>query len=493
MPISGRNPADTTRPAGPSVVRLGGRVVDLDRQVVDGDGGSVRLRPRTADVLGYLIRHRGRIVAKQELIEGVWGDVAVTDDSLVQCLVEIRRALGPAQTAVRTVRGRGYLLDPAEPSAGAPAASATAPPDGRSEPPPRLRFVGLAALSVLAVTAALAGPSARATSGRPIGPSETLDDGARAAFRDGLTLLGASRAQVDLQRARALFARATTLDRDFAPAQAALGNVLVMLSGFGVERPAEALPEASAAARRAVALDPTLAAAWQALAHVQTQWDWDWPSAERSYRRAVALDPRSPFNMIFAHLLVGLGRTDEALAESDRWLGMDPASGMRLMSNCIVKYLARRYDDAVATCGRALDAAPPRWTGAHFWRALALSAVGEHAAAMDEALAARTDVTFTPTWVVGYVHARAGRLAEAREVLRAVQAHAASDYVPPVDLALLFTAVGDHDAALDWLERGWRERGRWMELVNVLPPLDPLRGDPRFRALVRRMRLPDPS
>jgi len=494
VPNSRRNLTDTRLPHehGPPV-RLGAVTLELARHVVHRDGQEIRLRPRTADVLRHLVAHAGRIVAKQELIDVVWDGVAVTDDSLVQCLIEIRRALGPSHDAVRTIRGRGYLLEVPPPLAPecAPAAAAPTPPP-MAPAHRRWTFAALATAALAAVLAVVTGPGVRAGRAAAATPHLTLNDEVRRAVDDGVALLRRSRAQVDIQRARQLFERAVWLDPDFAPGHAALGNVLVILSGFGVEPPPTLLPRASAAARRAVALDATLAAGWQALAHTQTQWDWDWPGAERSYRRAVALDPSAPFNMLFAHLLVGIGRLDDAVAESDRWLAVEPDAAVRLGSNCVVKYLARRPEAALRACERAL-AADPTSTLPHFWSALAHTALGDHDAAMHAALAARQSVTFSPTWVVGYVHARAGRHAEAREVLRALDARAAAGYVAPVELALVHAALGEQAEALAQLERGYRERGRWMELLAVLPPADPLRGEPRFKALLRALRLPDLS
>ena len=100
----------TSTPAA-DLLRVRDVTLDLARQVVRIGSDEIRLRPQTFDVLTMLVREAGQVVSKQRLIEAVWGDVAVTDDSLVQCLVEIRRALGKGHFAIRTVRGRGYLLD----------------------------------------------------------------------------------------------------------------------------------------------------------------------------------------------------------------------------------------------------------------------------------------------------------------------------------------------------------------------------------------------
>src|SRR5262245_60209511 len=114
--------------------RFLGFTLDTRRLLLVHGDQTIRLRPRTYDVLVFLALHAGRLVPKQELMDAVWGDVAVTDDSLVQCLVEIRRALGAEQDAVKTIRGRGYLFDTAidwsddvidSPGEGGPASTGT--------------------------------------------------------------------------------------------------------------------------------------------------------------------------------------------------------------------------------------------------------------------------------------------------------------------------------------------------------------------------------
>ncbi len=478
-----------------ATVRLGQSTFDLARYVVSGPAGDTRLRPRSADVLRYLVAHAGRVVSKHELLAAVWGDVAVTDDSLVQCLIEIRRALGETPDVIRTIRGRGYLLEAevehlSRPS-GPSASSEGAPVPAVRPPRQRLAYAAIGVTALLAVSAAamFVRPAAPAsTGGRSL--RDTMNPEARRTLDEGLALTRGSRAQTDMHHARQLFERALALDDSFAAAHAALGNALVLLSGFGVEPARTVLPRALAEARRAVALDPTLASGWQALAHAQTQGDWDWAGAEESYRRAIALDPAAQSNMVFAHLLVGLGRTEEAVTESDRLLAFDSGSSMRHGSNCVVKYLARRYADALAACDRGL-AIKPDESLAHFWRALTLTALGRHDEAMQAALSARRDMGFEPTWLVGFVHAQAGRLDAAREVLRAVDARAQTSYVPPVEIAYLHAAVGDRAGALDWLERAHQAQGPWMELLAVHPVVDSLRAEPRFRALLAQLRLPE--
>jgi TolB-like protein/DNA-binding winged helix-turn-helix (wHTH) protein/Flp pilus assembly protein TadD len=108
-PKTGRKDAETW--PNPGMHSFLDFTLDSRRQLLLRGAGSIRLRGRTYDVLSYLVMHAGRLVSKRELMESVWGDVAVTDDSLVQCLIEIRRALGDSHDVVKTIRGRGYLFD----------------------------------------------------------------------------------------------------------------------------------------------------------------------------------------------------------------------------------------------------------------------------------------------------------------------------------------------------------------------------------------------
>ena len=108
-PKTGRKDAETW--PNPGMHGFLDFTLDSRRQLLLRGAESIRLRGRTYDVLSYLVTHAGRLVSKRELMESVWGDVAVTDDSLVQCLIEIRRALGDDHDVVKTIRGRGYLFD----------------------------------------------------------------------------------------------------------------------------------------------------------------------------------------------------------------------------------------------------------------------------------------------------------------------------------------------------------------------------------------------
>ena len=279
--------------------------------------------------------------------------------------------------------------------------------------------------------------------------------------------------------------------RTFAPAHAALANTLVVRGVFGGARPGDIYPRARAEALRAVELDPTLAEGHVALGHVRVQWDRDWRGAEESYRRALALDPNAPrAHVLYALFLGAMGRADESLRESETALALRPDWPMIGVIRAITLAGARRPEEAIEQARRAIRL-DPGFSFGHFWQALALAEVGRFDEAMTEALASRAGAGNLPVAVVGYIHGRAGRRAEALEVLRALEAaRSNSIYVPATDLALVAAGMGDREAALTWLEQGYDERARWMCSLRVFPPFDPLRNEPRFKALVARMQFP---
>lgn len=498
MPNSGRNPDEVAVPA----LAFGAFVLDPARGTLLHGGRDVRLRAKSLDVLDYLVRHPGRLIAKQELMDAIWPDAAVTDDSLVQCLVEIRRALGDDQAWVHTARGRGYRFDgPVRPVAGSrePAAAAVvdapvaidapvaveAPLAVETAPRRPLRLAIGAAAVLLVVAGGSAAWRWRAA------PAPRTADAVRA-YQEG-ERSGERLSREAMGEAIAAYERAIALDPTFAPAHAALANTLVVRGVFGGARPDDSYPRARALALRAVELDPMLADGHVALGHVRVQWDRDWPGAEASYRRALALDPQAPRgHMLYALFLGAMNRVDESLRESATALALSPESPTVGAIRAVSLSAAGRTEEAIEQ-GRRTIRLNPAFSLTHFWQALALADAGRFDEAMTEALASRTGVGNLPVPAVGYIHGRAGRRAEALEVLRALEAaRARSIYVPATDLAMVAAGMGDHEAALTWLERAYDEHAHWMCSLRVFRPFAVLKDEPRFKALVEKMRYPAP-
>ncbi|MBA3950017.1 MAG: winged helix-turn-helix domain-containing protein, partial [Acidobacteria bacterium] len=212
--------------------------LDLDRAALSRGGDEVRLRPRTFDVLAYLVRNAGRLISKQELFDAVWGGVAVTDDSLVQCLVEIRRALNGSHEFVRTVRGRGYLfeavvtpgLPAAHANAGAamPMAHPPAPgPDRSAWRVPALVLLAIGVLGLLGGAAWLLAnraPAVATLAVLPIRHAETMEAAERA---EGLHAeVVAALGQIDPARLRVLSRQSTLRYRGTDQSAAEIGGAL---------------------------------------------------------------------------------------------------------------------------------------------------------------------------------------------------------------------------------------------------------------------------
>lgn len=513
-PISSRLVA-VPPPAAPHEARFNGVVLDLRAALVRRGDTVLALRPKAFDVLAYFVRHSGRLIPKLELLQAVWPGVTVTDDSLVQCLVEIRRALGDADP-ITTVRGRGYRLDalvewraddavgearhPPTPSVVAPDPSA--PPESdvpEAGPSAHQRWPHgrLAAVGVLSIAVAIglawwwSVTGGRPELGRPVGLESTVPEATRL-HADGRAHLE-TLTRVSLLQAADKFEAATRLDPTYAGAWAGLSHALIMLHIYGAAESTSALPRAREAAARAIALDPTLADAHSAMAHVTEQFDRDWSAAAASHRRATALAPQDGrLQERYALFLVSQMQTDEALAAAQRAVALQPQHVRPRVIHGITLLLAGRLTDAVAEFDRsgALEAGNSL---ARYWRAVALTGLGRLDEALADASAALTAAGNEPTAVVGVIHARAGRTAEAEEVWRSLESKAATTYVPPTDFAILAAALGRHDEAVRWLERGANAHARGMAGITVHPLLRPLHGHPRFIALAARLGLKLPT
>jgi serine/threonine-protein kinase len=292
-----------------------------------------------------------------------------------------------------------------------------------------------------------------------------------------------------LRRAVAYFERAIARDPAYARAYAGLADTYALLMIFGGARPADALPRARAAAERAVALDGTLADGHASLGHLRFVFDWEWADALRSLDRAVALDPTYAFaRQLRGICLTDLGRFDEAAAEFRGALAVDPLSAAIRMNLGQVYLFARRPDEAVPHLRDALELNPAlayahqQLGFAYFQQRLPDDAVAAFARAA--ALGGAGDSA-----QLAYAYGVTGRRREAEAIVRDVEAQRRDRYVQPYGLVLAAVGLGDRDAAFRWLEQGYRERAAQMNVVKVLPAYEPLHGDPRWAALLRRMRL----
>jgi tetratricopeptide (TPR) repeat protein len=241
---------------------------------------------------------------------------------------------------------------------------------------------------------------------------------------------------------------------------------------------------------KALELDETVAEAHTTLADVKKGYDWDLAAAEVEYKRALELNPSSSMTHAwYADCLSKMGRHEEAIKELRRARELDPtAVGYSALLGLIL-YRARRYDEAMVACQKALELDPNR-PNALWFMALVHEQKGEIPEAISK-LKKAVSLSDAPLYraLLGHTYALAGERAQAKGVLDELSALSRQRYVSPLDIAIVYTGLGDRNSAFQWLEKAYQERTmRIQELPD--PIFDSLRSDPRFRDLMRRIGLP---
>jgi len=286
------------------------------------------------------------------------------------------------------------------------------------------------------------------------------------------------------------FTRAAALDPSYAPAHAALADCLNLLGTvmLGGGSPRELRPRAEAEAIRALQLDPSSAEARAALGYVW-HYDWRFADAEREFRRAIELNPSYSMARIwYANLLMSRERMPEALKQVFAARELDPFSLIVQTNVGWVLDRAGRHDDAVAQLERTLTI-DSTYVQAR-WRLAAALMNGkrfDEAIAQGQSLIALSDSAPPSLALVAQIEARAGRPDAARALLAAARRRAHTSYLPPASEAAVFSALGEVDSAMTWLEKAFAERSNAIVYLagDFFDP--PLRRDPRFQALVARV------
>jgi TolB-like protein len=298
------------------------------------------------------------------------------------------------------------------------------------------------------------------------------------------------RTLADATEAARCFRRAVELDPQFALAHAGLADADIILSiqaaVLGGPAPDDVYPEAKRAALRALELDDLLPEAHTSLAHVSLFCDWDWPGAEREFRRAVELNPHyATAHHWYAVSLAFMGRFDEALAEIGRAQELDPLSLIINANVGYVLYHARRYDEAVSHL-RETVRLEPSFIPARYRLGMAYEEAGMYDEAVAELQeAARLSGGAPPALAaLGHAHALAGSRAKALRRLRQLEAMSKRHYVPPTSFAEVYAALGETGKALDWLGRAYEKRDPALVRLKVNPKWDALRHEESFREIV---------
>jgi TolB-like protein/DNA-binding winged helix-turn-helix (wHTH) protein/Tfp pilus assembly protein PilF len=299
------------------------------------------------------------------------------------------------------------------------------------------------------------------------------------------------RTRQGFQQAIDYFQQAVSKDTNYARAYAGLADSYALMSSYGFASPNDLMPKARAAALRSMQIDDGLAEAHTSLALITENYDWDWQTAEKEYRRAIQLDPNyATAHQWYAECLSFQGRFDEALRESERARQLDPLSLIISSDDGAILYYSRQYDRAIEHF-RAVLAMEPSFPRAH----MVIFAYVEKGM-FTEALAAAEkwrDSDDTPVWEMqAYVHGRAGQQEQARSALAKWEQLSRGRESPPTAILLMaYAGMGNRDRAFALLEQASRERSNILTTLKVEPGYDPLRSDPRFQDLLRRVGLAD--
>jgi DNA-binding winged helix-turn-helix (wHTH) protein/tetratricopeptide (TPR) repeat protein len=582
--------------------------LDARRRVLLRDGAPVALTAKAVDLLLVLIRERGDVLEKDELLRALWPDTVVEEGNLTVNISALRKALGESPQERRyilTVPGRGYrfvaavrevddeggeliiarrtrarvVIEREEAESDADTSSIAVLPfkpltpgsgdDGGNDylglgiaDALITRFSQLRQMTVRPTSAVL--KYARAdcdplAAGRELGVGSVLDGHVQRAgehlrvtaqlvrVRDGavlwgekfaaefthifalqdsiaeqvtsalmLTLSGEQQRRLvrrdtedaeayrlylkgvyftnkgtkeGAQKGVAFFRQAIERDANYAQAYAGLADSWCWLSHLFID-PKEALPQARAAALKALELDETLAEAHVSLGLMKMWYEWEWEECARQFRRAIELNPNlAPAHLWHGFHLVAMKQFEAGLAEAELALTLDPLSLNHNTMYGWLLYFARRYDRA-AEQFRAAAELEPHYFAARWglgWTRIQQGRYDEAVTELEQGLALGGGTELTAA--LSHAHARAGRRDEARRLLDELRELTKQRYVSPFYFALAHVGLGEVDETFAALQQAYRDRFEWLVQVRVDPVWEPLEGDSRFADLLRRVGL----
>ncbi len=323
-------------------------------------------------------------------------------------------------------------------------------------------------------------PEERARLARP----RTVDPEAQEFYLQGMQALGTG----NPGNAIGYFQKAIDQDPNYAQAHAALADSYGWMGEAGWMPYSEAFPKEKAAAIKAISLDEALPEGHVQLAHAAMNLDWDWATEGKEFKRALELNPSSaPVRWAYSNYLERMGRLPEAISQLQLALQLDPISSRAYHNTAFGYYYARQYDQALLQMQHA--AALHHEPGELIFP---LAVIYVEKGMYDEAIQQFQKLDDQPHALghMGNAFARIGRAAEARQMIAALQKHVQDTGVGRYEIALVYAGLGEKDEAFAWLEKSFAVRDKGLTYLKIDPCLDPLRSDPRFQDLVRRVGLP---
>ena len=278
------------------------------------------------------------------------------------------------------------------------------------------------------------------------------------------------------------FYKAVEKDPNYALAYTGIAESYNMLAHHGFLYPNEAYPKAKDAVKKALEIDDMLSETHAALGYIRLYYDWDWVETEREYRQAINLNPNNAFaHHYFAIYLFAMGRLNKAIAESKRAQELDPLApiitGILGMIYCDM----HQYNEAMEQF-RKVSEITPNFPTYYYFGYLYLKK-GNYKEAIE---VFQKDVFFWSHGGLGFAYGMSGERDKAKQLIRELIEQKKGKYVPSYFIAEIYSGLGENDKAFEWLEQAYEERDSQLVYMKVFPEWDPLRSDPRFKALLKK-------
>lgn len=471
----------------------------------------VPLAPKAYELLLALVKRHGCLVTREELMREIWPDSFVEEINLTVNISLLRKVLGEqpdGRQYIATVPKRGYRFDADVNEASPDTADGALPQQAQEKPagnglPEKGQSrqwlfaiaVVLVAVAVLAglrawrrpkIAVGLAqGEPAHLNAGTPGPQALTLYARARDLWK--------MRSVESVQQSLELFQEAIDAYPKYAEAYAGLADAYITAGSYGVSflAPRVAMPKAEEAAKKALALDESLADAHTSLAYIRLTYDWDWAGAEKEFRRALELDHgNANAHHWYSHLLMAQGRVMESHEQSEQALELDPADRVINEHMAWHHMMAREYDRSIPQALKAIEI-DPDFVQAHRVLGLDYLYTGRSAEACAE-FRKGVDLSHGDPVAQAYLarcFALTHHAAEARRILDSLIHDAQERYISSAEIAAVYAALDDEANCLVWLQKAVQERASALIYLNVDPVFDRMRANHGFQAIVKHVGL----
>ena len=508
-------------------LRFGVFEVNLQARELRKHGIRVKLSGQPFCILSLLLERPGEVVTREEMQQRLWPSNTFVDfeHSLNTAIKKLRAALGDSpenSRYVETIPRVGYrfiapveeISTEEESALETSRGTASVESANKKEESRHRRWLLLFGMSA-ALTTVIASyfawsrahvgshpktkiaaeihavpenPDSTSSDSQPVSSAKSAE--ARDLYFKGLYYWN-KRNVAAFQQAIGYFQQAIALDPNYAPAYVGLANSYTLLTAYSTSSGALYISQARAAALRALEIDEKSPEAHTAMALILQNYDWNWQGSEREFRRAIDLSPNyATAHHWYAEHLMFLGRFDEALAESERARQQDPLSLIIAADNGAILYFSRQYGRAIEEFRKVLEKDPS------FSRAAFVIYSYVEKGMFSEALA---EVEASPHHVYGeepwywstlaYIYGRAGQKERARRELEKLEPLNHRQQADPVCMLYAHLGLEDKNEALADLEKAYSDHFSILTTLKVDPAFDPLRSDPRFQDLLRRVGL----